>query len=114
LRAFGNYVAYGKSLREGETMNRRTAGIALGTIMMLTLSGNVVIPQDRQPGYDERRGHHPRIYAAISAMEDSIAYMQSSQEGFSGHKRAAIRASQKAVRELQAALRYKDQQHRNY
>jgi hypothetical protein len=92
-------------------MKRRTAGIVLGTIMMLTLSGNLVIPQDRQQGQEEmRRREHPRMYAAISALEDSIAYMESSREGFGGHKRAAIRASQQAVRELQAALRYAQHQ----
>ena len=90
-------------------MNRRTAGIALGTIMMLTLSGGLTLPQDRPHGDQERR-EHPRISAAIAGLEDAIAYMESSQETFGGHKAAALRASRQAVRELQAALRFKDHQ----
>ena len=110
---FGIMEVNGKR-HEGGTMNRRTAGIALGTIMMLMLSGNLALPQDRHQG-DQGRRDHPRIYAAISGLEDAIAYMESSRDDFGGHKRAALRSSRNAVRELQAALRYQDRRdHRNY
>ena len=87
-------------------MTRRAAGIALGTIMMLTLSGNLALPQDRHHG-DEERTEHPRISAAISGLEDAIAYMESAHEDFGGHKRAALRASREALKELREALRYR-------
>jgi hypothetical protein len=99
---------------EGGTMNRRMAGIALVTIMMLTLSGNLTLPQDRHQGDQELRDH-PRISAAISGLEDAITYMESSRENFGGHKAAALRASRNAVKELRLALRYRAQrEHRVY
>ena len=92
-------------------MNRRMAGIALGTVMVFTLSGSNVIPQGHRAVREEAQ-EHPRIAAAISQLEDAIAYLESSREDFGGHKAAALRASREAVKELRQALKYRARKER--
>ena len=53
------------------------------------------------------RAMHPRIVAAIDAVKDARAYMQEAPHNFGGHKSAAIRACDDAIRQLQLALAYR-------
>jgi hypothetical protein len=87
-------------------VNRRTAGIALGTILMISLSGVNVIPQSR---HDIERAYerHPKIAVAIQNLQEAISFLEASRDDFGGHKAAAIRASKAAVFELQEALKYR-------
>jgi hypothetical protein len=50
---------------------------------------------------------HPRIAAAIAALKDARAYMESAPHDFGGHKAEAIRASNQAIEQLDLALRYR-------
>jgi hypothetical protein len=50
---------------------------------------------------------HPRIAAAITALKDARAYMAEAPHDFGGHKVAAIRASDEAIRQLNLALAYR-------
>jgi hypothetical protein len=53
------------------------------------------------------RAMHPRIAAAIDALKDARAYMAEAPHDFGGHKDAAIRACDNAIRQLQFALAYR-------
>jgi hypothetical protein len=53
------------------------------------------------------RAMHPRIAAAIDALKDARAYMAEAPHDFGGHKEAAIRACDSAIRQLQLALAYR-------
>jgi hypothetical protein len=53
------------------------------------------------------RAMHPRIAAAITALKDARAYMAEAPHDFGGHKVAAIRASDEAIRQLNLALAYR-------
>jgi hypothetical protein len=53
------------------------------------------------------RAMHPRIAAAITALKDARAYMSEAPHDFGGHKVAAIRACDDAIRQLNLALAYR-------
>jgi len=53
------------------------------------------------------RAMHPRIAAAIEALRDARAYLQQAPHDFGGHKAAAIRATDDAIRQLNLALQYR-------
>jgi hypothetical protein len=55
---------------------------------------------------------HPRIASAIAALRDAREYMQAAPHDFGGHKAAAIRATDDAIRELNFALRYRERRDR--
>jgi len=95
-------------------MNRRTAGIALGTFAVLALTGNLASPGSAAWRRGERGEGTTRESRPRSRSRDAIAYMESSREDFGGHKAAALRASRKALKELQAALRYRDRREHEY
>lgn len=54
------------------------------------------------------REMHPRIAHAIEALRDARAYMQEAPHDFGGHKEAAIRACDDAIRQLNLALAYRE------
>jgi hypothetical protein len=49
---------------------------------------------------------HPRIAAAITALRDARAYMAEAPHDFGGHRDAAIRACDEALRQLNIAVAY--------
>jgi len=53
------------------------------------------------------RAMHPRIAAAIAALRDARAYMAEAPHDFGGHKEAAVRACDEAIRQLNFALAYR-------
>ena len=53
------------------------------------------------------RAMHPRIAAAIAALRDARTYMADAPHDFGGHKEAAIKASDEAIRQLNLALAYR-------
>ena len=53
------------------------------------------------------RAYHPRIAAAITQIDDAIAYMEAAPHDFGGHKAAAIASSKAAVRDLRLALAFR-------
>jgi hypothetical protein len=53
------------------------------------------------------RAMHPRIAAAIAALRDARAYMAAAPHDFGGHKEAAIKASDDAIKQLTFALAYR-------
>jgi hypothetical protein len=50
---------------------------------------------------------HPRIAKAIDALVDARDYLESAPHDFGGHKVAAIRATDDAIRQLRLALAYR-------
>jgi len=74
------------------------AGIVLG--IMLT-AGSMTLFGQRE------REFHPRLARAIEALRDARAYMQEAPHDFGGHKAAAIRACDDAIRQLNFALAYR-------
>ena len=53
------------------------------------------------------REMHPRIAKAIAELKDAVAYMNAAPHDFGGHKADAIRASNKAITQLNLALQYR-------
>ena len=58
------------------------------------------------------REWHPRIAKAIDALRDARAYMAEAPHDFGGHKAAAIRATDDAIRQLDFALHYRAREDR--
>ena len=50
---------------------------------------------------------HPRLRTAIDHLADARAYMLNQPHDFGGHRDAAIRATDAAIRELEICLRYR-------
>ena len=73
------------------------SGIVLGVVLTMGVS---LFAQNE-------RAMHPRIAAAITALRDARAYMAEAPHDFGGHKAAAIRASDEAIRQLNFALAYR-------
>jgi hypothetical protein len=73
------------------------SGIVLGVVLTMGVS---LFAQNE-------RAMHPRIAAAIEAIKDARAYMAEAPHDFGGHKAAAIRASDEAIRQLNFALAYR-------
>jgi hypothetical protein len=78
------------------------SGIVLGVV----LSGGIALFAQNE------RAMHPRIASAIAALRDARAYMQEAPHDFGGHKAAAIRACDDAIRQLDFALQYRGRQDR--
>ncbi len=53
------------------------------------------------------RAMHPRLATAVEALRDARAYMQEAPHDFGGHKAAAIRATDEAIKQLNFALAYR-------
>jgi len=53
------------------------------------------------------RAMHPRLAAAIAALADARAYLAEAPHDFGGHKVAAMRACDNAIRQLNLALAYR-------
>lgn len=54
----------------------------------------------------QRRERHPRIRAAIRALEQAKDEMQHADHDFGGHRVEAIEECDRAIRQLQLALQY--------
>jgi hypothetical protein len=72
-----------------------------GIVLGIALSAGVTLFAQNE------RAMHPRIAAAIAALRDARAYMAEAPHDFGGHKEAAIKASDEAIRQLNFALAYR-------
>jgi hypothetical protein len=77
-------------------------GIVLGIVLTV---GASLFAQDRPL--------HPRIAAAITALRDARAYIAEAPHDFGGHRDAAIRACDEALRQLNIALAYRPKESRH-
>ena len=66
-----------------------------------------LLAQPQHRAVREEMVDHPRIAAAITNLEDAIAYMESAPHNFGGHKAAAIAASRNAIKQLRKAMAYR-------
>jgi hypothetical protein len=85
-------------------MKRFISGVVLGAVLGLgawTLSAQ------------NERAMHPRIAAAIAALKDARSYLQEAPHDFGGHKAAAIRATDDAIKQLNLALAYRAKEDRH-
>jgi len=72
-----------------------------GIVLGIVLSAGVTLFAQNE------RALHPRIAAAITCLRDARAYMAEAPHDFGGHKDAAIRATDEAIRQLNFALAYR-------
>jgi hypothetical protein len=79
------------------------SGVVLGGV--LTLGAWTLSAQNE-------RAMHPRIASAIAALRDARAYMAEAPHDFGGHKAAAIRATDEAIKQLNLALAYRGKEDR--
>jgi hypothetical protein len=87
-----------------DTKMKFVSGILLGIVLsagIFTLSAQ------------NERAMHPRIASAIEALKDARAYLQAAPHDFGGHKAAAIRATDDAIRQLNLALQYRGREDRH-
>ncbi len=84
-------------------MNRRDAAKVLGAVPLAGIAARL----DQRPRQQEEMTEHPRIAAAVTALQDAIAYMQAAPHDFGGHKVAAIQASRAAIAQLRLAMAYR-------
>jgi multidrug efflux pump subunit AcrA (membrane-fusion protein) len=80
-----------------KTFRNLVLGAVLGSVATFGIAQNVA----------SEKANHPRIAAAISQIDDAIAYMEAAPHDFGGHKAAAIASSKAAVRDLKLALAYR-------
>ena len=55
---------------------------------------------------------HPRLATAIEALRDARGYLAEAPHNFGGHKVAAMRACDNAIRELEKALAFRERRDR--
>ncbi len=82
---------------------RFISGLVLGAMLsagVMTLSAQ------------NERAMHPRIARAIEALKDARAYLEAAPHDFGGHKAAAIRSTDNAIRDLNLALQYRAREDR--
>jgi hypothetical protein len=72
-----------------------------GTVLGVCLSAGAIYAQ---PG----REWHPRIARAMEALRDARAYLKEAPHDFGGHREAALRATDEALKQLQYAYDYRD------
>jgi hypothetical protein len=77
-----------------------------GIVLGIALSAGITLFAQNE------RAMHPRIAAAITALRDARAYMAAAPHDFGGHKDAAIRATDEAIKQLNFALAYRAKQDR--
>ena len=51
---------------------------------------------------------HPEIQAALNALQNARAHLQSASHDFQGHRVDAMRAVDEAIHQLQICMRYED------
>jgi hypothetical protein len=78
-------------------MKKTAAGFVLGALLTTGIS---LFAQSE-------RAMHPRIATAIAALRDARSYLEAAPHDFGGHKAAAIRATDEAIRQLNLALAYR-------
>ena len=71
-----------------------------GTLLGIGLTAGVMFAQPER--------FHPRIFKAIESLRDARAYLQEAPHDFGGHKQAAIRATDEAIKQLQFAAEYRE------
>jgi hypothetical protein len=76
---------------------RLISGIVLGIV--LTVGTSLYAQREREM--------HPRLVAAITAIRDARAYLAEAPHDFGGHKQAAMRACDEAIRQLDLARAYR-------
>jgi hypothetical protein len=59
------------------------------------------------------RAMHPRLAAAITALRDARAYLAEAPHDFGGHKAAAMRATDEAIKQLNFALQFRGREDRH-
>ncbi len=79
-------------------MRRFVTGALVGIVLS---AGTLMFAQPE-------RVWHPRINRAIEQLRDVRSYLQDQPHDFGGHKQAAIRATDEAIRQLQFAAEYRD------
>jgi hypothetical protein len=77
-----------------------------GTLLGMVLSAGTLMYA--QPDRD----WHPRLRRAIESLRDARAYLQEAPHDFGGHRTAAIRATDEAIRQLEFAQGYRERERR--
>jgi hypothetical protein len=80
------------------------SGVVLGAVLSMgawTLSAQ------------NERAMHPRLAAAITALRDARAYLAEAPHDFGGHKAAAMRATDEAIKQLNFALQFRGREDRH-
>ena len=94
-------------------MKKSFTSISLITVIAV-LSFLIVsaTPVKAVPVMAEEKAIHPRIVKAIDALEDAVAYMKEAPHDFGGHRAKAIEDSEKAIKQLKLALKYREMRDR--
>jgi uncharacterized protein (DUF1810 family) len=78
------------------SLTRRTTIVGAASITGLALAASLAEAQER----------HPEIRRAIRALEQARDYMQHAAHDFGGHRVAAVKECDEAIRQLREAQRF--------
>ncbi|HZQ46125.1 MAG TPA: hypothetical protein VFC07_03870 [Verrucomicrobiae bacterium] len=81
-------------------MNKKLLMFLTGLVVMAALW--MTIPS----AFGAPKERHPKIRAAITALEAAKTEMQGAAHDFGGHRVAAIASCDEAIKQLQEALKY--------
>jgi hypothetical protein len=81
----------------------RFAVVALAGLMSPILAARAEGP--------EKKGHHSHIHAALHELREARNELKEAGHDFGGHREAALRAVDTAIKQLEEALRFVDDPH---
>ncbi|MEI8371591.1 MAG: hypothetical protein WCJ35_02030 [Planctomycetota bacterium] len=82
-------------------MSKSKSGYTRRAFMVL---GGAAVGSATMTGIAQAAHSHPKIVAAISALEEVHAYLKTASHHFGGHKKEAMGDVNKAIRQLRLCL----------
>jgi hypothetical protein len=102
--------------QQGASMSSKwNKALAMTALAGITTVGTTLLAQDQnpppppattQPARRERHERHPAIRRAIKELEEAKLYLQHAAHDFGGHRVAAIKECDEAIKQLREALKY--------
>ena len=83
-----------------------TAGLLLACVGILPVGGDVLVPAAQAQEKKEKRERHPHIHAAIRELREARKELKEADHDFGGHRVEAIEAIDKAIKQLELALKF--------
>jgi hypothetical protein len=68
--------------------------------------GGTAVGAATMTGTAQAANPHPKIHAAISALQEARVYLNNASHNFGGHKKDALEHISSAIHQLKACLKY--------
>ena len=83
-----------------------TGGLLLAGVGLLPLGGDAIVPAAQAQEKKEKRERHPHIHAAIRELREARKELKEADHDFGGHRVEAIEEIDKAIKQLELALKF--------